>query len=244
MVETGVTMTQEFALSDYETQIIEILAEIKLHQSLKTNEQRVAKIVTEEAKSYWEFLKIRGNKDLLDIETMQRCNLAVDAIRSNTIVSDLLGLLTNEMQHVEIFNEILMFAEMDKNIKGLKGVIDNLKIDYDNKIIVVNDLKTTGKTISDFKDTIEFYNYWSQAAIYMRLVWFAYDKLLQDPEWRVQFNFIVIDKYQQVYPFEVSIETMREWQLRLETKLNEADWHYKEKNYNLPYEFATGKVIL
>ena len=244
LAQTGVTMTAlPDTLEGYPAKIIEVLLEIKLHQALKTDQQRIDKIVTEEAKSYWEFLKIRGGKDLVDAETMQRCNAAVEALRANSQASELLGLLTNEMQNVEIINEILMFCETDKQI-GLKGVIDSIKIDHDNKIISINDLKTTGKTISDFKETIEFYNYWSQAAIYMRLVWYAYDALLQDPDWKVQFNFIVIDKYQQVYCFEVSIETMKEWQLRLEDKLNEANWHYVEKNYTLPYEFATGKVIL
>jgi hypothetical protein len=229
-------------LSIWQTEILSILKEIKLHQSLKTDVQRIDKIITDETKAYWEFLKIRGNKTLIDSQTLQRCREDVEVLRENSVVSELLGLFTHEMQNVNIYNEIQLTVETDKSF-GLKGIIDNVKIDYDNKTIFVNDLKTTGKTIEDFPETIKVYNYWVQAAIYERLVRFEYDNILTS-EWRVQITFIVIDKYQQVYPFVVSPETMKQWQQDLEIKLNEADWHYKERNYTLPYQFATGSVIL
>ena len=110
-------------------------------------------------------------------------------------------------------------------------------------MIYINDLKTTGKTISDFKETIDYFNYWAQAAIYYRLVMDKFHEIVKD-DWKVKFNFVVIDKYQQVYAFEVSEETMQTWQLKLEGNLNEAEWHYKNKDYSLPYQFATGRVIL
>jgi hypothetical protein len=228
-------------LEAYSPQIIEILKEINLHQSLKTDAQRLEKILTADAKSYFEFLKLRGAKDLIDEETLKRCNEAVDALRDNSQVCDLLGLLVSEMDNVDIHNELSLTGETDKPF-GFKGVLDNIKVDHSKKIIYVNDLKTTGKTISDFKDTVEFYNYWAQAAIYWRLVAYKFHELLSD--YKMVFNFIVVDKYNQVYPFEVSFDTMQIWQLRLEDKLKEAEWHYTNRNYTLPYQFATNKVIL
>jgi hypothetical protein len=230
------------ALDKYDIIILEILKNINLHQKLKTDAQRLEKIITEEGKSYWEFLKIKGKKDLLDDETMRRCNDAVAVLRKNNQVSDLLGLLRNEMENIDIYNEEYLFVETDKAF-GLKGIVDNIKVDHDNKVIYVNDLKTTGKTISDFKETIDYFNYWAQAAIYYRLVMGKFHEIVKD-DWKVKFNFVVIDKYQQVYAFEVSEETMQMWQLKLEDNLNEAEWHYKNKDYSLPYQFATGRVIL
>lgn len=228
---------------NYTVEITDVLKEINLHQKLKTDAQRIEKIVNDETKSYFEFLKIKGDKNLIDEDTLKRCHESVNAVKQDVRSAELLGLFTNEMQNVNVLNEKLLFAETDK-LFGLKGVVDNIYVDHDNKIIKVNDLKTSGKTISEFKDTIEFYNYWAQAAIYIRLVTFLYDELINNSKYDIQFNFIVIDKYLQVYPFEVSKETMNGWQLRLEANLNEAEWHYKEKNYILPYEFATNKVIL
>ena len=229
-------------LDEYDQAILLGLKQMNLHQSLKTDAQRLAKIITDETKSYWDFLKVRGNKDLIDDETLARCNAAVEALRTNEKVCHLLGLLTNEMEHVDIYNEQFLNAETDKPF-GLKGVVDNIKINFDEKIIYINDLKTTGKTITDFKETIDFFNYWAQAAIYERLVRYKFSDLITE-EWKVVFNFIVIDKYQQVYPFEVSSETMNNWQLKLESNLDEAAWHYTNREYTLPHQFATGKVIL
>jgi len=230
-------------LENYTVEILEYLKEVKLHKSLKTDQQRLDKILTDDAKSYFEFLKIKGKKDLLDSETMQRCNEAVDILRANSKVCDLLGLLVSEMDNVDLYNEKLYTIDIDYPF-GLKGVVDNIKVDHDKKTIYVNDLKTTSKTIVDFKETIEFYNYWSQAAIYHRLVHYNFHQLLSQEGWKLVFNFIVIDKYQQVYAFEVTEGTMLEWQMRLEEKLKEAAWHYNSKDYSLPKEFAEGKVVL
>ena len=229
-------------LEIYSQEILSVLKEIKLHQSLKTDQQRIDKITTPENKSYWEFLKIKGDKILLDSETLNRCRDSVEILRSNTSVADQLGLLINEIDNVTIYNEKDLIMETSYSF-GLRGVVDNIKVDHDQKLILINDLKTTSKSLSEFKDTIEVYNYWAQAAIYERLVEYHFKEMLTE-EWKVEFNFIVIDKYQQVYSFMVSSETMSGWQDRLDKCLQEAEWHYKNKNYSLPYQFASGRVVL
>lgn len=231
-------------LENYDTEILETLKEINLHQSLKTDKQRIEKIVTEDSKSYFEFLKIKGEKILLDPETLQRCNEAVDAVKNDSKSCALLGLVRHEMENIDVFNEIPMQTDLIDEPFGVKGIIDNIKVDYDAKIVHINDLKTTGKTITDFKETIEFYNYWAQAAMYMNLVKDSFKELMKDGDWKVIFHFVVIDKYNQVYAFEVSPETMLSWEDRLTKKLLEFKWHYTEKKYVLPYEFATRNVIL
>jgi hypothetical protein len=62
--------------------------------------------------------------------------------------------------------------------------------------------------------------------------------------YKIQFTFIVIDKYQQVYPFEVSAETMRLWRERFMDTLNTAKWHYTNRKFNLPYKFEIATVTL
>ena len=232
-------------LDDFGKDILDILKQINLHQALKTDEQRFAKIITDETTSYFEFLKSRGKRDLIDSETLQRCNEAVDILRNDSRTGDLLGLYKSEMENIEMFNEIEL--SVDKDITqlsfGLKGIADSIQVNHDKKCIYINDLKTTGKTISDFEETIKFYNYNLQAAVYHRLVRHHYKSILKD-DWALHFNFIVIDKYNQVYCFEVSKSTLSLWDDELKKKLLEADWHYKNKQYNLPYKFATSQVIL
>ena len=232
-------------LSDYKAEILDILKQINLHQSLKTDEQRLAKIVTEETISYFEFLKVKGNKDLIDSETLQRCNEAVDVLKNDSKAAELLGTFRSEMENTKIHNELELSLDSSVALRsfGLKGIVDNIKVDFDNKIVYINDLKTTGKTISDFEETVQYYNYNLQAAIYHRLV----KEKLKDSinaDWKIVFHFVVVDKYNQVYCFEVSTGTMQNWQSELDLKLAEAEWHYKNNKYNLPFKFETSQVTL
>jgi orotate phosphoribosyltransferase len=128
---------------------------------------------------------------------------------------------------------------------GLHGFLDNVVVDKESKTIFVNDLKTTGKSIQDFPEAVEYYKYWIQAVIYLVL---ASEKFLADKpdrhEWNVQVTFIVIDKYNLVYPFQVSQESMRQWKIDFRNILNIAQWHYDNKNYSLPYDLAVGNIKL
>ena len=232
-------------LDDFGKDILDILKQINLHQALKTDGQRFAKIITEETISYFEFLKVKGTKDLIDSETLQRCNEAVDVLKNDSKAAELLGTFRSEMENSRIHNELELSLESSVVLRafGLKGIVDNIKVDFENKIVYINDLKTTGKTISDFEETVQYYNYNLQAAIYHRLV----KEKLKDSinaDWKIVFHFVVVDKYNQVYCFEVSPTTMQNWQNDLDLKLDEAEWHYKNNKYNLPFKFETSQVTL
>lgn len=233
--------SQEGTLSDNSNHIIDILKEINLHQALKTDEQRVAKIISDDTVIYYEFLKLKGNKTLLDAETLQRCKDAVEILKSNLQVSDLLGLHANDFNDIVVYNEKEFRCETPWC--GLHGVIDNLKVDYINRKITINDLKTSSKTLTEFPETIEFYSYWAQAAIYWTLIQSKFKELITEG-FEVDFNFIVIDRYNQVYAFPVLQSTMINWCARLEEQLGHANWYYKSKRFDLPYNFAMGQVTL
>jgi hypothetical protein len=65
-----------------------------------------------------------------------------------------------------------------------------------------------------------------------------------DDTWTIEFNFIVIDKYNQVYSFKVSNDTLDEWTKRLDLQIVEAHYHYENRDYTLPYKFVAGEVLL
>lgn len=230
-------------LESCKDKILEKLKEIDLYQSLKTDEQRIDKVITEQTKSYWEYLSKKEGKTMIDAETLERCTQYVEKLKTNVHICELLGIGKEQSDTFKIYNEIELRMDLEKLPFGLKGILDNVVISIEEKYIMINDLKTTGKTISDFKDSVDFYNYWMQAAIYTRLV-LDYFKDYIDGSWIIKFNFIVIDKHQQVYPFQVKSSTMLEWIKRLHEKLIEASYHYDNRDYNLPYQFASGKVYL
>lgn len=233
-------------LDDYSQDIITHLLTANLYQNLKTDQQRLDKILTEEHKVYFEFLKNSLEKTVVDQPTLDGCKAQVEILKNNSDVRTLLQLDKNkEDTHIETYNELHIKVDNDKLPFGLHGVLDNVVVDNEAKIIFINDLKTTGKLIRDFPESVEYYKYWIQAVIYSILV---SDKFLVGKsdfnDWQVQITFIVIDKYNLVYPFQVSAETLSKWESDFRSVLEIAKWHYVQKRYDLPYDLAVGNIKL
>jgi len=233
-------------LQDYSQDIITQLLAANLYQSLKTDAQRLEKILTEENKEYFEFLKNSLDKTVVDEPTLNGCKAQVEILKSNKDVRALLQLdRTEEDDHIEVYNELHIKMDHDQLPFGLHGVLDNVVIDKQSKTIFINDLKTTGKSIQNFPEAVEYYKYWIQGVIYLVL---ATEKFIKDdPErylWKVQITFIVIDKYNLVYPFQVSEQSMRQWRVDFKEILDIASWHYQNKKYDLPYDLANGNIKL
>jgi len=231
-------------LEEHDQTILDILKEINLHQALKTDQQRIDKIITDDVKSYWNFLKEKGNKDLLDQETLDRCKQSVDILKNNQHVNELMGLTLSDFELQETFNEQLIEIKLKDMPFGLKGILDNIKIDYANRTVYINDLKTSGKTLKEFRESIDYYNYDLQAAIYSILVSYKFSEILNNT-WRIQYSFVVIDKYQQVGIYEVSQDTLIKWTERFNEVLSIALMHYTSRDFSKPAEFIEqGKIII
>ena len=228
-------------LSDYSPEILSHLLTINLHQALKTDQQRLDKILVDENKLYFDFLKESSGKTVVDQETLDGCKSGLEVLKLNSSVRALLQLdKTDEDDHVEVYNELQLQVDIAGLPFGFKGFVDNLVIDHDSKSIFINDLKTLGKSIQDFPDSVEYYRYWIQAVIYMNMVKEKYN--LEGYAYHI--TFIVIDKYNQVYPYQVSSETLVQWSEKFEEVVTKVKWHYENKQYDLPYELALGNVKL
>jgi len=234
-----------FSLVDYQDAVIDVLRDMNLHQSLKTDEQRFAKIYTADANIYWDFLNKAQGKQIVDSEMYEKCKTIVQKIRNNREICALLK-LNNEDEWwstTDVYNEHPLEMELKKYPFGLKGILDNIVIDPIDKIIRINDFKTSSKTLVDFPEAIKYYKYNLQAAVYNLLVINKFSDLIKE-EYKVEFRFIVIDKNQQIYPFKVSEPTMKEWTKDLQEALKVADYHYNSKDYSLPYAFAKAEFEL
>jgi len=234
---------QRREFNEFSDAVIDVLKDINLHQALKTDQQRIDKVYTPEAMNYWQFLMTKGNKTLIDQETYDFCKTGVDLIKMNQEVCDLIGCNVTEFENKEVFNELPLDCNINGKKFGLKGILDNLVFDHNKKIVYINDIKTTSKDLKDFPESIEFYNYWLQAAIYTTMVAIKFIHLI-DAGYELKFHFVVIDRAYQVYPFPVSQNTMNNWFTKLTDSLEKAEWHYTNKKYELPHDFAIGKVTL
>jgi hypothetical protein len=240
LAKNGDTRT---SLVEFTNAILDVLKDINLHQSLKTDQQRIDKVFTPEAVEYWNFLKTKGSKTLIDQDNYEFCKTGVDLIKLNPQVCNLIGCNLNDFSNKEVFNELPVDVGMNDKPFGLKGIIDNVVIDHDKRVIYINDIKTTSKELKDFPESIEFYNYWLQAAIYSTIIAIKFLHLI-DGGYEFKFHFVVIDKNYQVYPFPVSENTLNQWFDRLNQTIEKANWHYINKSYDLPYDFALDKITL
>jgi hypothetical protein len=226
--------TLDLSLEQNEFDILEILKEINLYQSLKTDAQRVEKVITDASISYYNFLTTKGDKAVIDEETLNKVKGYAEIVRSNEKITSLLNIESPfSMSEVP-------FVMDTKYAFGLRGFVDNVNIDHDAKVIYINDLKTSGKLLQDFPETIEYYKYWLQAAVYCKLVRANYG--LSD--YKIKFHFIVVDKLTQCYAFEVSQVTLNSWMDKLDEIMKIADYHYTNRKFDLPYEYEVGNVIL
>ena len=233
-------------LEDFSDDILTELLTANLYQSLKTDLQRTEKILTEENKNYFTFLIDSQDKTIVDEPTLNNCKSGVEALKSNEEVRSLLQLDKSEADvHIESYSELPIEVDAEHLPFGFKGILDNIVIDKESKTIFINDLKTTGKPLVDFPESVQYYKYWIQATVYVKLVFHKFLKDLPDlNEWNLYFTFIVIDKYNQVYPFQVSMETMAIWQQDFEELNDILKYHYENKDFKLPYELAVGNVKL
>jgi len=238
-----VNQNNTLTLEDYSKDILTHLLTINLHQSLKTDQQRLDKILTDENNEYFEFLKLSLGKTVIDQIILDNCKKSLDVIKANDDVRALLQLdKIQEDDEIEVYNELIV-SMSDKNLPfGFKGVLDNVVVDHNSKTIFINDLKTSGKSIQDFPESVDYYKYWIQGTIYVML---ASEKFLKDKQdWNIQLTFIVIDKYNQVYPYQVSSESLSKWKIDFEKIVTQIRWHYDNKQYDLPYDLALGNVKL
>ena len=233
-------------LEEFQKEILTDLLNSNLYQTLKTDQQRLDKILTEQNKNYFEFLKTKQNKALVDPIIYANCIETVAMLKSNLEVRALLY-LDKEISddHIMVFNELPLKHNVNNLPFGYKGILDNVVIDTESKTIFINDLKTTGKGLLDFPDTVKYYKYWIQASMYYHLI---YDKYVKDKpdakDWNIVITFIVVDKYNQIYPFQVSQESLETWLKDFDKIIDIVKYHYENKDFTLPYELAIGNVKL
>ena len=224
-------------LAEYSSEILKYLEEINLYQSLKNDVGRLSKVLNETNEAYWEYLKKAEGRKVIDHSLYNHITEAVEKIKSNPAVMDCLGFFADPLNGIKKMQEIeLVNLEVPYSF-GIRGIIDSVVFDPDKKEIRINDLKSTTKNLSSFTDSIDFYNYWIQASIYVSLVKYHF---LNKPEyngWNITYRFVVVDKYCQAGIIKVSDETIEKWEQETKKLLEKADYHFIKQDFKLPYEF-------
>jgi len=222
-----------------------ILAELvsqNLHQSLKTDEQRLAKILIPKNLDYWEYMKKAEGRDVIDDHQYAYAKNVSDMMKEDLKLMTIMGFNKGFEAKIENYNELYMVCPQDELPFDFHGYLDNIVIDHDNLEIRVNDLKTTSKSLSKFKESVDFYNYNLQAAMYYKLVKNSFAVTFSS--YKFTFRFVVVDNLQQFSTFVVTDATLKEWESQLDTEINKAVYHFEKRNFELPYEFIQEKEAI
>ena len=107
---------------------------------------------------------------------------------------------------IESYNEIAFFIDFLVTYKGKKCTTlkfkmkaDNYTVDEENKVVTLNDLKTTGKPAAWFMNSeygsIVHYSYYRQLYLYMWVLWLYCSQKYgasKDAGWKSECNFLVV----------------------------------------------------
>ena len=233
----GADEPEQSLLEDLKKEILQLMDEAEYYQKITDQEKRVAKMLTPEAYQYWNHMWSAKGKTLVSQELMMSVANMVHMIRTNGYIMNLMGeSYQQSFEGVKKHNEIHLGLSDVRPGFGIHGIVDNLVFDHENQVIRVNDLKTNSKDITRFKESIDLYNYNIQAAMYYKLVSGLPE--VEHKGYKIEFRFIVVDPYMQVKAFKVSEQTMAKNLQVLEEKLDECQWHFDNRRFDLPYEYA------
>jgi len=165
------------------------------------------------------------------------------------------NIFTKEIYEPELFAEYYIQHEGSFQFNGFKIVyrIDKITLDTTKKEIIVDDLKTTGKLLDNFKDSYELYNYDIQAAVYTLGI---YNELItkqgifeKNSDFNeIKFRFITIEKqepYRSCF-FNVGDDERERAGKRLIELTNDLKWHLETNNWLYKKHFydTNGKILL
>ena len=145
------------------------LTDDKKDKSITGDSKRLEKILTDNNKEYFNFLKTKETKTVIDFAVKEKAQETVNCIRENKTISALMCLDHDNSGNVTVYNELALLSDWDEYPFGFKGIIDNIVIDENIKTIFINDLKLTNKLIQDFPDSVYKFRYNIQSTIYTLL---------------------------------------------------------------------------
>ena len=130
----------------------------------------------------------------LDPKSLDKCKICVENITNDSNIQKLLHDGDHQGYEKAILLDVQVDAPGNKSfILRLKAKLDNYTID--DNTIVVNDLKTTGKPITEFKDSINKYHYYREIAMYAWLLNMCAEKFYDIKSPSVKGNFLVVETF-------------------------------------------------
>lgn len=177
----------------------------------KMDEKKID-VLLEKCTPYWESRKqyeenTNSNKTPIYLDPKGRNKVieCVSALKKNKKIQDLLhpkGIIEDPISENE--QAILLDVEVEvPNYKSfilkLKSKLDNYTIDCETGVIVVNDIKTIGKILPEFTNSIDKFHYRRELGMYMFLLQLCAKKFYGIENPICKGNFLVVSTIPQYY---------------------------------------------
>lgn len=204
--------------------------------------------VISECSNYWtkrkeRELDITQDREIiyLDNKSLEIVKSCVSALNSNKQVQNLLhpkGLLQDPISENEQAILLDVKAECPNGsefILHLKSKLDNYTIDLETNTIVVNDIKTIGKIVSEIDNNIKKFHYSREFAMYIYLLKLCAEKFYGLVNPKISANYLVVSTipnfFTKVRP--VTYGEIREGFHEFRTLLEYAAYNIGYNNYSL-----------
>ena len=204
--------------------------------------------VISECSNYWtkrkeRELDITQDREIiyLDNKSLEIVKSCVSALNSNKQVQNLLhpkGLLQDPISENEQAILLDVKAECPNRsefILHLKSKLDNYTIDLETNTIVVNDIKTIGKIVSEIDNNIKKFHYSREFAMYIYLLKLCAEKFYGLVNPKISANYLVVSTipnfFTKVRP--VTYGEIREGFHEFRTLLKYAAYNIGYNNYSL-----------
>lgn len=135
----------------------------------------------------------------------------------------------------EVFTELQIVSEDPRWPFNIKGLVDIVKVDHENKKVHIADLKTTNYSAHSFESTILNRKYHAQVSLYASLV----RDYLQLPDYSYH-CYIIAAQTQlpwSVEVYEIGGLALSEAKAYLKDKLETLKWHYDNDSWDYPKSY-------
>ena len=171
-------------------EVIEVAAQFNYQNNWKPETR--AKVIKEKGSVYYKLLYLSKDKTILDTATYADVTNTVNALRTSPTTKWYFD-GGNPFENMERLYQLKFKATL--NGIEYRCMADLLIVDYDRKVIIPVDLKTSGKPEWDFYKSFVDWRYDIQARLYWRII---RDNLDRDPYFKdfklLDYRFIVVNR--------------------------------------------------
>lgn len=169
-----------------------ISATILYKYQLNWKPETRAKVIKEKGEEYYNLLYLSDNKTILSTSDYSEVLAAVDALKTSPSTKWYFT-EDNPFDNIRRYYQLKFKAEFEG--VGYRCMADLIIVDYDNKLIIPVDLKTSGHKEYEFHKSFIDWSYQIQARLYWRII---RDNLDRDPYFKdfelANYKFIVVNK--------------------------------------------------